>query len=210
MTPAPTSARLRLVHRPTTPRAAVLVLHGGQESSADPTSWRQLSVWRSRLFASAIARAGRDDLAVFFLRYAVRGWNGGAPVGDARWALAQVRAQVPGVPVGVFGYSMGGRVALRLAGDVDTVVTAAAWVKPGDLEHLRAPSRPSLLLHGTSDTMTDPQGSRAAAAHLTRITGRADAATSMVDLDDTHAMMRHARTWHARAAGHLHDTLLGG
>ncbi|WP_151523656.1 dienelactone hydrolase family protein [Serinicoccus kebangsaanensis] len=200
--------RLHTVRRHRDPCAHVLVLHGGQQRSTEPTSWRQLSVLRSRLFASAVARAGAPHrIDVSFLRYARRGWNDGAPVRDARWALETVRAEHPGLPVGLLGYSMGGRVALHLADGVETVVTAAAWVDEADLSVLRPPaSGRVLLLHGSEDQMTAAEGSRLAAERLRGLGADARART---DLADTHGMMRHRAAWHRLASAHLVEVLTG-
>ena len=70
--------------------------------------------------------------ALWLLRYARRGWNGGTtrgPVPDARWALDQVRAAYGDVPVVLVGHSMGARVASRVADDpnVRGVVGLAPW-----------------------------------------------------------------------------------
>ena len=198
--------RLRTVRQHRDERAHVLVLHGGQQHSTEPTSWRQLSVLRSRLFASAMARAGaRHRIGVSFLRYARRGWNDGAPLRDAVWALERVRDEHPGRPVGLLGYSMGGRAALRLAGEVDALVTAAAWVEGSDLPLLRPPANGrALLLHGTEDQLTSPEGSRRAAARLRELGAEV---TLRADLADTHGMMRHRVNWHRLATAHLVDAL---
>ncbi len=136
---SPQGARLHWKRRPRTPRAVVLVLHGGQAHGTQPTSLTQASVLRVMPFVRAIARRGGDGVAVGFLRYAVRGWNsGGDALRDARWALSQIEAAYPDLPLGVVGYSMGGRVALYLAGECRprAVVGLAARV-------LRAPARAS-------------------------------------------------------------------
>jgi alpha-beta hydrolase superfamily lysophospholipase len=109
---SPEGARLLWTRRPRSPHGVVLLLHGGQEHSTVPTSWRQGSVLRMLPFAVTLGRRGRGDLAVALCRYAVCGWNEGAsPVRDARWALGQVESDYPGLPVALVGYSMGGRVA---------------------------------------------------------------------------------------------------
>lgn len=200
--------RLFTVRAAADPRAQVLVLHGGQQHSTDPTSWRQLSVLRSRVFASAIARAGAPHgLSVYFLRYAVRGWNDAAPLADATWALDRLREQRPDLPIGLFGYSMGGRTALRLAGEVDTLVTAAAWVDRADLPSIRPPRGGRvLLLNGARDEVTAPEGTLAAAERLRR--QGADVSVR-ADLDDTHGLVRQARTWHRLAGEHLVESLPG-
>lgn len=202
------TARLLDVRRHADPVARVLVLHGGQQHGTEPTSWRQLSVLRSRVLASAVARAGaRHRVDVRLLRYAARGWNDGAPLRDARWALEQLRAEDPGVPTGLLGYSMGGRAALRLGGEVDTVVTAAAWVDRADLPLLRPPrSGRVLLLHGARDEVTSPEGTLAAADRLRALGADVSVRT---DLADTHGLVRHARTWHRLAGAYLVGTLTG-
>lgn len=201
------SRSLSIVHRAPHTRAVVLVLHGGQARSDEPTTWRQLSVWRSRLLASAIARAGRPSgVSVAFLRYTVRGWNDGAPVHDAQWALAELRRMWPGAPLGLLGYSMGGRVALRLASQVDALATVSAWVEHDDLSLLDpAPGLPTLLVHGSEDQVTSPQGSLTAAARLRELGADANA---RLDEPDSHAMMRYARTWHRLVGDHLVEHLV--
>ncbi|WP_299518136.1 alpha/beta hydrolase [uncultured Serinicoccus sp.] len=202
------TARLLDVRRHADPVARVLVLHGGQQHSTEPTTWRQLSVLRSRVLASAVARAGaRNRLDVVFLRYAVRGWNDGAPLRDARWALGRLREEDPALPTGLLGYSMGGRTALRLAEEVDTVATAAAWVDRADLPLLRPPRGGRVLMvHGARDEVTSPEGTLAAAERLRRLGADVRVRT---DLDDTHGLVRHAPTWHRLVAEHLVDELTG-
>ncbi|MFK5688128.1 dienelactone hydrolase family protein [Ornithinimicrobium sp. LYQ92] len=203
------SRSLRIVRRSPRTRAVVLVLHGGQARSDEPTTWRQLSVWRSRWLAGSLARAGRrDGVSVAFLRYAVRGWNDGAPVADARWALDELRQTWPGVPIGVVGYSMGGRVALRLVGepDVAAMATVSAWVEAADLPLMEPTADlPVLLLHGADDQVTTPCGSLLTA---TRLREAGALARADVEQPDTHAMVRRARTWHRLVAEHLLAHLL--
>src|SRR3954451_24592605 len=133
----PEAPRLRVREPRTTPRAVVLVLHGGQARSVRPTRAWSVAAARMVPFARAIARAGDDaGLLVARLRYGVRGWNGSAqsPVPDARWALDRLAARHPGLPVALVGHSMGGRVALTVAGlpEVRAVVALAPWVERGD------------------------------------------------------------------------------
>ena len=117
------------------PRAAVLVLHGGSPDSEAPTQWRNLAVLRLRPVAVAIAR-DVPNVVVQRLRFSVRGWNGtgAGALADGRWALAQLRAQHPGLPIVVVGHSMGGRVAAQLGADPDVagLVLLAPWVPSGD------------------------------------------------------------------------------
>lgn len=198
---SPAGARLRFQHRPTDPVAVVLVLHGGQAHSQEPTSWRQGSVLRVMPFAWSLASAGRGRLAVAFLRYAVRGWNSdGDPLRDARWALTEIEKAYPGMPIALVGYSMGGRVALQLAGEcrAAVLVTLAAWVVPAETTSWRAaPGLRALLMHGGADRVTDPQGSELAARVL-----RAGGASAEVELvtGATHSLLRQPLYWQRRVS----------
>ena len=86
---------------------------------------------------------------------------------DARWALDVVRREQPGLPIALVGHSMGGRVALRLAGDdgVTALVGLAPWVHASDEPH-GGPGLSALLLHGSLDRTTDPRATEQMAAQL--------------------------------------------
>jgi alpha-beta hydrolase superfamily lysophospholipase len=178
-------------------RAAVLVLHGGQERSEEPVLRRHASWARMWLVAQAIRRkAAGNGVAVWLLRNQVRGWNasaGGepAPVRDARWAMDQLRATHPGVPVVLLGHSMGGRTANHAADDEDVVgvVALAPWLPRG--EPVR--TKPLLVLHGTADTWTSPAGSRMHAERVRAAGG--DAAWLPVE-GAGHSMVTSMRRWH--------------
>ncbi len=95
-----------------TPRGVVLMLHGGTPHSLEPVGARSGSLRRMQVLRDALPRdvlaAGH---ALWLLRYARRGWNGGttrSPVPDARWALDQVRAAYGDVPV-VLARALDGR-----------------------------------------------------------------------------------------------------
>lgn len=208
----------------------VLVLHGGRQQSTAPTAWHQPAVLRPLFLAQAVARyrGGQQEgsgggrrggwaarLAVFRLRYAVRGWNASrcsstepAPVQDARWALRRITETHPGLPIGLLGYSMGGRAALRLSGEpgVRSLVTLAAWVEHADLATWQPnPGLSVLLLHGAADRVTDPRGSVLAGARLRDLGAQTEVE---VLPGEGHDMLRHARHWHRRAAEHLTATLV--
>jgi len=108
---------------------------------------------------------------------------------QARDGLEQATAAHPGAPVTIVGHSMGGRTALRVAGDerVEGVCALAPWIEPGEpTAHL---TRVRLLIaHGTVDRVTDP----AAAAAFAAATG----ARFVPVAGDGHAMLRHPVTWH--------------
>jgi len=150
-------------------RAVVLVLPGGRvESTA--ASRRGPAYLQMVPFARSIGRATRGrEVAVWLLRYRVRGWNGDAqdPVRDARWALAEARRRHPGAPIVLVGHSMGGRVALWLANEpgVAGVCALAPWIEPGD-PAVHPTSATVLIAHGDHDRVTDPAASVAYAARL--------------------------------------------
>jgi dienelactone hydrolase len=160
-------------------------------------------------FARSIARAGDGAVAVAAIRYAVRGWNGGeaSPVKDTRLALEQIAARYPGVPIGLLGHSMGGRVALHVADDerVRAIAALAPWVEQQD--HARShPGLHVLVMHGTRDRMTSPNQSYRLAEAM-RAQG-ADVTYEAVE-GESHAMLRQADRWHTESAAFLVEHLLG-
>jgi dienelactone hydrolase len=146
-------------------RAVVLVLYGGKADSSERSRPWHLSAVRMWPFARQISRRlARDGVAVWTLRYRVRGWNGAeaSPVADARWALDEIRARHGHVPVVLVGHSMGGRTALRVADDPQVVgiVALAPWLPAGE-PRVRLGVRRLLIVHGTVDRWTDPNASQA-------------------------------------------------
>jgi len=195
-------------HVPQHPDGVVLVLHGGAQASRLPVAWWRLAVLRMAPFASTIVRRAGDDLAVLRLKNRVRGWNGTRqdPVQDARWALDRIRHVLPGTPVVVVGHSMGGRVALHLGAEPDVVGVAALapWIE-SDVPQPR-PGVAVLLMHGSSDHVTDPRRTDVLARRY---------ADSGVDLrhveveGGTHTMLKDAALWHRTVADFVTDVLLG-
>jgi alpha-beta hydrolase superfamily lysophospholipase len=144
-------------------RGVALVLHGGKSQSREPVEARHLSPARMVPFAWDLHRAGRKHgLAVWSLRNSVRGWNGPdmSPLQDARWALARIREQHPGVPVFLVGHSMGGLTALCAADHpgVEAVVALAPWLNPTTPTSGVA-NRKVLIVHGTTDRWTSASAS---------------------------------------------------
>jgi alpha-beta hydrolase superfamily lysophospholipase len=205
MTPCPTRradpTALVVRSAPAVPTAAVLLLHGGRAEGAEPPPVLNLPALRMRPFVGAVARAvkGRGVL-IAEVRYRHRGWNGSSAdaARDAEVALGRLREQAGPVPVVLLGHSMGGRAALRAAGDpaVRGVVALAPWC-PADepVDHLGG--RRLYLLHDETDRVTSARQSwefvrRARAAG-------ADAAGIPMPTGG-HAMLRGANLWHRRAA----------
>lgn len=116
--------------------------------------------------ARRLAHAGRGEgLAAHVVHYRFRGWNGGHahPVEDAHWAAGEAVSRYGEVPVGLVGFDMGGRAALRAADHtaVASVVAIAPWLPsvtdtgPEPVKQLAG--RKVLIVHGTDDRDTDPQ-----------------------------------------------------
>ncbi|MDP9116807.1 MAG: alpha/beta hydrolase [Actinomycetota bacterium] len=209
-TPAGASqvARLVPVRVPRAAEAAVLVLHGGGSRGAPmPVSPTQLSVLRMIPIAHRIARAGRGRLAVWRLLNSVRGWDAThTPVGDVRWALGQLRTQLPSrLPVGLVGHSLGGRAALLAAAenDVRSVVALNPWVYANDGD-VDAAGRHVLIVQGTADRIASPARSSETAQRLARTTS-----VGLIAVDGgKHAMLRRYATFDFLAADYVIATLL--
>jgi len=189
-------------------RAVALVLPGGRADSFAPGNPRHLSGRRMLPFARALSRHGAAaGLEVWTLRYRYRGWNGteASPVADAQWALDEVRGRHGDVPVVLVGHSMGGRAAVRAAGDsgVVGVVALAPWLPDGEpVAQLR--DRRLLVAHGDRDTVTSPRWSRRLVERATAVA--TDAAFVSVTRE-THPMLLRWPTWHRLATAASLDFL---
>jgi len=139
------------------------MLHGGKERGHEGVDGRSLSWRRTAVMQRDIARTAQEaGVGTWLLRFAHRGWNGGADrVADARSALDRVRAELGDLPVCLLGHSMGGRTAVHVADDssVRGVVALAPWLPPGEgVEALRG--KVLFAAHGSRDRITSPEASR--------------------------------------------------
>ncbi|MEO7125679.1 MAG: dienelactone hydrolase family protein [Nakamurella sp.] len=190
------------------PRAVVLVLHGGQEHSFAPTKPHNLAVLRMLPLANTIGAAAEGVLAVARLRFTTRGWNddGAQPLADALWALGELSSRFPELPIGVVGHSMGGRVALRVTNypSVRAIIGLAPWIPPG--EPITTGFGTSvMLIHGGRDRTTSAQASIERVETL-RAAGM-PAGFVLVNRDG-HGMLRRPRVWHDLSASLLCASLL--
>lgn len=192
-------------------RAIALLLHGGRADSYDPVSALGLSPGRMLPFARALRdRGGPHGLAVWNLRNRYRGWNGEemSPVQDARWALAHIRREHPGVPVYLLGHSMGGLTALCVADDpqVEAVVALAPWLD-GATPVERVAGRRILIVHGTKDRRTSPADSL---AYARRAEGVAGSVHYVALKGAGHFMLRRLGLWNALTEGFVLDAFAAG
>lgn len=206
--PSSVSALLPLPY-PARPRAAVLVLHGGQESSVSPSRPWQLAALRMDPIVRAVSAALPDEhTLVARVRYRLRGWNGGRadPAADTRRALRELTGLAGPVPVVLLGHSMGARAALHAADhpQVRAVVGLAPWWPAG--EPVRpAADRTLVALHGDRDRVTSLAET---AACVRRAGSTATRAGLAVVGGGDHAMLRRPRFWHrttAAVVAHLLD-----
>lgn len=182
------------------PCGVVVVAHGGQSVSTEPTSAVQLAVLRMITIERAIRQAVRGHpVVVCRPRFRVRGWNGAdaSPVRDLTEVLDDVGRRFGPVPVVLVGHSMGARAALRAAGHpaVAAVTGLAPWLPPGEPVAQLA-GRRILLVHGSADRVTRPADTWAYA-------GRARSVTAVEAIEvrnGDHALLRRARLWHQIAA----------
>jgi len=158
-------------HGSVTGTPAVLILHGGRESSTTPTTGLQLSYLRMLDMYTGLRRQAKDS-AVYLLRYRVRGWNPTSPtpdpVADTRWALERISALHGDEPIALLGHSMGARTAFAVADhpQVIGVCALAPWLPQGEALPPVRPTARFVIAHGTADQMTSAALSKVYARRL--------------------------------------------
>ena len=93
----------------------------------------------------------------------------------ARWALEQVAAAHPGLPIVLLGHSMGGRTAIHVAdapGVVGVVGLAPWWPPDSPVTALRG--RHLRAAHGRADRITSARATRAYVAAAERVAASAE------------------------------------
>jgi hypothetical protein len=175
------------------PRAVALLLHGGAVHSDRAVGHGSAAWQRARVLQQAIAPAlDEQGVAVWLLRYRLRGWNDRgtpSPLPDARWALTQVREEL-GVPV-----------ALDPA--VRGVVGLAPWL-PGDEPVLALHDRHLVVGHGRRDRIT----SFALSQEYVERSRAVARSASFHDLGPLgHYMLRDRAAWNAFAVASVLDVL---
>ena len=184
----------------TSVRGVVVVAHGGQSVSTEPTTAYQLAVLRMIPLVAAIRHVVRGHaVMVRRPRFGVRGWNdaNASPVRDLTRTLDDLRAEFGPVPLVLIGHSMGARAALRAAGHPSVAAAAglAPWLPPGEPVG-QLTGRRILLAHGTADAVTS-------AADTWVYAERARALTSVTEIEvrtGEHTMLWRAPLWHGLAA----------
>lgn len=180
----------------------MLALHGGAPDSTTATPRFDPGYLRLVLAARAIDARTRGHLKVALLRNAVRGWNGaeGSPVLDAEWALERLTTTYPGLPIGLLGHSLGGRVAFAVVTrpEVRSVVALAPWITDVYDGHDFV-GKPTLVVHGNSDSVTDADASE----NLVRRIREAGGEARFESVAGSHPLLWHAGRVHSISAKFL-------
>lgn len=153
-----------------TPRAVVIACHGGRPLGRQRVGPWYPPVWWNQLLVTGLRpRLQAYGIAIAPVVNRVRGWNDPElpALDDARRTITAVRRRWPSVPVVLLGYSMGGRVVGRIAGEVaamGAVALAPWWPDRADARGLVGV--PTVIVQGGADVVTKPIDSRVAAERL--------------------------------------------
>ena len=177
------------------PRAVILMLHGGKESSRTEVDGRSASWRRSAAMQRAITpQAHEAGASTWLLRYRHRGWNGGSgATADARRAIAEVRRELGEFTVGLLRPSLGARTSVHVADEptVQGVVGLAPWFPPGE-PVAALHDRHLVAAHGSRDRITSARATR---DYLQRAR-RTAASVTYLDMGPVgHYMLRTVPRW---------------
>ncbi len=171
--------------------------HGGTGRARPRPAVTDPAYLRMVPFALACRARSRGQIAGILVSHPGGGWMGRMPV-LARELDSLARQLVPIVgdkPLCIVGHSSGGHAALVAAArweDTFRVAGVAALAPHVPDGRTYAGHAPVLLAHGTRDRVTSFAASRALAQRLAA-DGRD---VTFESVDDGHAMLRRAGTWH--------------
>lgn len=209
----PSGASLRLSLPPEELGGRLVVLGlGGSVLRATAPRWSASITWLLRRLAREL-----PEFAYAELRYRDRSWRAlGECMRDAREALGVLPASLP---IALLGFSMGGGIAIGVAGDprVRGVIGLAPWV-PDQIPLGALGGKHLAILHGSRDRYL-PLLPGVPPEHSRRVMERAAAAgartSHMVIPGAIHAIavrtplglvpLPHARAWSAAVATHLQE-----
>ena len=130
-----------------TPGARTVVCVDGGTAAERPGTWSASVEWLVGRLS-----AGHPTLAFLEVRYRVKSWRQlELCVEDARAAVGAAR-EAGAAEVALLGFSMGGAVAVHVAGDpaVSTVIALAPWLYP-ELDVTPLEGRRFAVFHGSLD-----------------------------------------------------------
>lgn len=130
-----------------TPGSRAVVCIDGGTAAEVPGTWSASVEWLVQRLA-----VGRPSLGFLEVRYRVKSWRQlERCIEDARAGVAAAR-EAGAAEVALLGFSMGGAVAVHVAGDpaVSTVIALAPWLYP-ELDVSPLDGRRFAVLHGSLD-----------------------------------------------------------
>lgn len=185
----------------------MLVLPGGKPYSTQPSHPWHAANLRMAFLSQSLRRRLGPTVQVQRMRYRMRGWNEGGrdAVVDAASALAALRRQFDPTQIVLVGHSMGARVAAHLSTnhDAGAVVALAPWWPRNDSDQIPVGCR-LRVLHGTADTWTDADASR---AQTERARLRGGDAQWLALQGAGHYLIRHWHPWHELTADFVAEQL---
>lgn len=200
-----TLPRLDLLAESAGATTAVVLAHGGRQSSqAVPSDWGHpiLRMWP---FAEVATRAARQAL-VGLMRYRHRGWNNRAAADDLRRVLDAVGEE--GVTrFALVGHSMGGRAVVAVADHplVIGVLALAPWLPDGE-PLVDLSGRLVVFAHGDQDRITS---TRLTARYATRARRLGMPVVLLSVAGESHALLRRAGDWNELVRRFVASTLGG-